>query len=94
MARRTRIILVDDLDGTPADETVAFGIDGTSYEIDLSGFNASLLREALLPYVFAARRVTEPPRKAPAATRGRRRVTTMAEIEALKAKARSTPQQA
>lgn len=92
MAQKTQVILIDDLDGSPADETVSFGIDGTSYEIDLSGFHASLLREALLPYIFAARRLSELPRMTPVVAKGRKRVTTIAEIEALKAKARSAPQ--
>ena len=39
--------LVDDLDGETADETVEFGIDGKSYEIDLSKDNVGRLRDAL-----------------------------------------------
>ena len=34
MARRVHIVLEDDLDGGPADETVVFGLDGREYEID------------------------------------------------------------
>ncbi|MDA2804650.1 histone-like nucleoid-structuring protein Lsr2 [Nocardiopsis suaedae] len=67
MAQKVQVLLVDDLDGGEADETVAFGVDGTSYEIDLSTDNATTLRELLAPYVSAAR-------KAPAkAGRGGRR---------------------
>ena len=40
MAQKVKIILVDDLDGGSADETVRFGLDGVSYEIDLSADNA------------------------------------------------------
>ena len=40
----------------PATETVAFALDGTAYEIDLSAKNASKLRDAFAPYVGAARR--------------------------------------
>ena len=58
MAQRTEIVLTDDLDGSPADETVRFGIDGTQYEIDLSKAHAGELRSALQPYVASARRVT------------------------------------
>lgn len=36
MAQKVRIILEDDLDGGPADETIRFGLDGAHYEIDLS----------------------------------------------------------
>lgn len=58
MAQKTVVILTDDLDGSEASETASFGIDGTSYEIDLSDDNAQDLRDALAPYVKAARRVT------------------------------------
>lgn len=56
MAKQTTVTLVDDLDGTEADEQVEFAVDGRSYEIDLSGTNSSRLREALAPFVSAARR--------------------------------------
>ncbi|WP_136709924.1 Lsr2 family protein [Agromyces sp. H66] len=55
MATKTVVTLVDDLDGSDADETVAFAIDGTNYEIDLSADNAASFRAALRPYVDAAR---------------------------------------
>ena len=57
MAQKVNIILVDDLDGTEATETVAFGLDGTSYEIDLSEDHAGELRELLAGYVGNARKV-------------------------------------
>ena len=57
MAKRTQVILVDDLDGGTAEETVAFAVDGVSYEIDLSRKNASSMRDALATYVGSARRV-------------------------------------
>jgi hypothetical protein len=56
MAQRVQIILEDDFDGGEADETVAFGLDGSDYEIDLSSANASKLRDALAPWVAAARK--------------------------------------
>ena len=58
MAQKVNIILVDDLDGSEADETVTFGLDGTTYEIDLTDANAAALREALSGYVGHARKVT------------------------------------
>ena len=58
MAQKVNIVLVDDLDGTEATETVSFGLDGTSYEIDLNDDNASALREALSGYVGHARKVS------------------------------------
>ena len=57
MAQIREIRLVDDLDGESADETVEFGIDGKSYEIDLSKENAGRLRDVLADFVSAARRV-------------------------------------
>ena len=56
MAQKVNIILVDDIDGREADETVVFAIDGNEYAIDLTDANASRLREALAPYVAHARR--------------------------------------
>jgi len=58
MAQKVNIILVDDIDGSDATETVSFGLDGTSYEIDLNDTNAAALREALAGYVGHARKVT------------------------------------
>lgn len=57
MAQRTQVILEDDIDGGDADETVTFGIDGVTYEIDLNDDNAGKLRDVLAPYVGAGRRV-------------------------------------
>ena len=51
MAQRVQVVLEDDLDGGKADETVTFGLDGTTYEIDLSKKNAAKLRDALSGYV-------------------------------------------
>lgn len=56
MAQRVQIILEDDIDGGPADETVTFGLDGVTYEIDLNEKNASALRDALARYTGNARR--------------------------------------
>ena len=50
-------MLVDDLDGGEASETVEFGLDGTSYEIDLSEDNAKKLRDTLAPYIGEGRRL-------------------------------------
>ena len=58
MAQKVNIVLVDDLDGSEAGETVTFGLDGTTYEIDLTQRNADALREALSGYVGHARKVS------------------------------------
>jgi hypothetical protein len=56
MAQRVVVTISDDLDGGQAAETIAFGLDGKFYEIDLSSANADKLRTDLLPYVEAGRR--------------------------------------
>lgn len=48
--------LIDDLDGSDADETVPFSIDGVSYEIDLSSGNAKKLRDSLATFIEHARK--------------------------------------
>jgi nucleoid-associated protein Lsr2 len=57
MARQVVTLLTDDLDGSEADRTVEFGLDGVSYTIDLSEKNAGKLRKALEPYLSAGTRV-------------------------------------
>jgi hypothetical protein len=57
MAQKVQVILVDDLDGGSAEETVSFSLDGVSYEIDLSAKNAAKLRDSFATYVGTARRV-------------------------------------
>jgi hypothetical protein len=57
MAQKVQVILVDDMDGGSADETVSFSLDGVSYEIDLSTKNAAAFRDAFAQYVGTARKV-------------------------------------
>jgi len=56
MAQRVNVVLVDDIDGSDASETVGFALDGVDYEIDLSDKHAGELRDALSLYVGHARR--------------------------------------
>ena len=56
MAQRVNVVLVDDLDGSDAVETVSFALDGVDYEIDLNEKHASELRNALSLYVGHGRR--------------------------------------
>ena len=58
MAQKVQVTLVDDLDGSEADETVSFALDGTSYEIDLSSANAVELRDTMARWVGSARRAS------------------------------------
>ena len=56
VVQKVEIKLVDDLDGSPADVVITFGLDGKSYVIDLNTANADEFRSALAPYVKAARK--------------------------------------
>ena len=56
MARKVEVQLLDDIDGGQADETVMFGLDGTSYEIDLSNKHADNLRAVLEKYIVSSRK--------------------------------------
>ncbi|SFW88357.1 histone-like nucleoid-structuring protein Lsr2 [Amycolatopsis australiensis] len=56
MAQKVLVEMLDDIDGSPASHTVPFGLDGISYEIDLSDDNAAALREELARYINAGRR--------------------------------------
>jgi hypothetical protein len=70
VAQKIQTRLIDDLDGSAAEGTVRFGLDGTGYEIDLNAGHAKELRDALARYVDAARRVSSSARRPP---RGGRR---------------------
>jgi hypothetical protein len=56
--RRVNVLLVDDIDGSDAEQTIQFGLDGTRYEIDLNSEHAQEVRGQLERYVKAARKVT------------------------------------
>lgn len=56
MAQKVQTIFIDDLDGSAAESTVRFGLDGTEYEIDLNTEHAQALRDALARCISAARR--------------------------------------
>lgn len=56
MAQKIQVMLIDDLDGGEAAETITFAVDGTSYEVDLSDKNADKFRKAIKPFVENGRR--------------------------------------
>ena len=56
VAQKVQVLLVDDLDGGEADETVTFELDGVTYEIDITTDNADKLRGLLTPYLEGGRR--------------------------------------
>jgi nucleoid-associated protein Lsr2 len=57
MARKVQVQLTDDIDGGVADETLRYGLDGISYEIDLSAAHADKLRSSLAKFVLKSRRI-------------------------------------
>jgi Lsr2 len=67
VATKIETLFIDDLDGSPAEGTVRFALDGTSYEIDLSSEHAQALRGALSAFTDAARRA--PGTRSPARSR-------------------------
>ncbi|MEO3871040.1 Lsr2 family protein [Nonomuraea sp. B12E4] len=67
MAKQIQEIFIDDIDGSEAEMTTTFALDGTNYEIDLSGANREKLEKALAPFITRARAV-----KAERGGRGRR----------------------
>lgn len=91
MARRIVHQLVDDIDGSVLGigegESIHFSLNGTAYEIDLTVENANALREALEPFIAAARRSSSA-----SAVRGgssRKRASTSPETAAIRAWAQS-----
>ncbi len=57
MSRTVKVQLLDDIDGSHADETLAYGLDGVNYEIDLSAPHAEKLRAALAKFILKSRRI-------------------------------------
>ncbi|GAA3402922.1 histone-like nucleoid-structuring protein Lsr2 [Pseudarthrobacter polychromogenes] len=58
MAKKTVVLLEDDIDGSEAKETISFALDGSEYEIDLNEGHASELREALERFTNAGRKMS------------------------------------
>ena len=58
MAQKIQTLFIDDIDGSEAEGTVRFALDGADYEIDLNAQHAAALRTALARYIDAARRGT------------------------------------
>ena len=58
MAQKVETVFIDDIDGSSADTTMRFGLDGTEYEIDLTATHADQLRKATKRYIQAGRKVS------------------------------------
>jgi Lsr2 protein len=77
MAQQRTVVLIDDLDGSDAQHTVTFSLDGQQYEIDLSAQNSQRLHDALAPFMSNGRLANSEP----SAPRRPRRPRTMAQPE-------------
>ena len=56
MAKQKIVTITDDIDGSEGAQTVAFGLNGQSWEIDLGKKNRDKFTRGLAPFVAAARR--------------------------------------
>ena len=56
VAQKIQTLFIDDIDGSAAEGTVRFALDGMDDEIDLNKQHAEALRKAMAKYVDAARR--------------------------------------
>jgi len=71
VAQKIQTLFIDDIDGSAAEGTIRFALDGTDYEIDLNAQHAAALRKAMAKYVEAARRSSGAAARRPARS-GRR----------------------
>jgi hypothetical protein len=63
VAQKVETVFIDDLDGSTADTTIRFGLDGAEYEIDLSTAHADELRKATAQFIGAGRKVSSSARR-------------------------------
>ncbi|HEX9066855.1 MAG TPA: Lsr2 family protein [Streptosporangiaceae bacterium] len=56
--QKVETVRTDDLDGSAADSTIRFGLDGAEYEIDLNDEHAATFRQSVQQYIAAARKVS------------------------------------
>jgi hypothetical protein len=84
MAQKIQTLIIDDLDGSEAEATVRFGLDGANYEIDLNATHSAALRQTLEPFIERARKVSGARRGA----RGRRGAAGGIDTSAVRAWAR------
>lgn len=64
MAKSISLVISEDLDGSEGTETVNFGVDGVTYETDLSEKNRAKLDKAFASFIEHGRRVTQRQRRA------------------------------
>lgn len=58
MAQKVQVLLTCDMEtgDKPGDETITFGLDGSTYDIDLCTKHAKGFRETMAPFIDAGRR--------------------------------------
>lgn len=66
MTQKIQVLLVCDLhnDDTEGSETIVFGLDGSTFEVDVCNEHAAQLRDSLSPFVAEARRASSGGRRA------------------------------
>ncbi len=57
MAQKVITEFIDDIDGSPAERTVTFAVDGAYYEIDLSAENIAEFKSVIGGFIKSARKV-------------------------------------
>jgi hypothetical protein len=60
---KTITVIEDDLSGGEATETIKFGVNGDTYEIDLNEKNAAQFRKDLEKYIKGGRKLNGRPKK-------------------------------
>jgi Lsr2 len=71
VVQKIQTLLIDDIDGSEAQGTVRFALDGAEYEIDLNAKHADALRKSLAKYIDAGRRDPAGRTRPPARSRRR-----------------------
>jgi hypothetical protein len=57
VVQKVLTLLQDDIDGSEAQETVEFSLDGVTYQIDLNEDHAAELRALFSPFLESGRRI-------------------------------------
>ncbi len=89
MVQRVQTLLIDDIDDSAAAETVVFGLDGVTYEIDLNSDHADSLRSDLAKWIGHGRKQQSAKKAAPAPTPSRGGAAHRAELAKVREWARA-----
>ncbi|MCA5893063.1 Lsr2 family protein [Isoptericola sp. NEAU-Y5] len=86
MVQKQQIVLIDDIDGSDADETVTFALDGVTYEIDVTSAHAAELRDAFATWIGHGRKTSRS--TGPSRSTGRRTTADRAQLAKIREWAR------